>query len=86
MIFSNIDIKIDEVKVDENSIVVGVDFQKLTLENDYNIVLLGVQSGARNGKFYYNTHKIYRKIREADTLVVSGREKDIEKLKKGISS
>jgi voltage-gated potassium channel len=84
MIFSNIDIKIDEVKVDENSSVVGVDFQKLTLENDYNIVLLGVQSGARNGKFYYNTHKIYRKIRAKDTLVVTGSAKDIKRLKKGL--
>jgi voltage-gated potassium channel len=86
MIFSNVDIKIEEIKVPENSFIIDTDFQKLTLEDAYNIVLLGVQSGAKNGKFYYNTHRIYRKIREADTLVVSGSEKDIEKLKKGISS
>ncbi len=85
MIFSNIDIKIDEVKIDENSTIVGVDFQKLTLEEEYNIVLLGVQSGARAGKFYYNTHKIYRKIRAKDTLVVTGSEKDIKRLKKGLN-
>ena len=85
MIFSNIDIKIDEVKIEENFFIVGVDFQKLTLEEEYNIVLLGVQSGARNGKFYYNTHKIYRKIRVNDTLVVTGNEKNIKRLKKELS-
>ena len=86
MIFSNFDICIEEVKVPQNSSIIGMDFQKLTLEDDYNIILLGVQSGLKNGKFYYNTHKIYRKIREADTLVVSGSAKSIEKLKKGLIS
>ncbi len=86
MIFSNVNIKIEEIKVPENSFIIDTDFQKLTLEDEYNIILLGVHSGSKNGKFYYNTHRIYRKIRGADTLVVSGSEKDIEKLKKGISS
>jgi voltage-gated potassium channel len=86
MIFSNIDISIDEVEVPKDSFIIGVEFQKLTLEDDFDIVLLGVQSGRTNGKFYYNTHKIYRKIREGDTLVISGRFKEIEKLKKGLYS
>jgi len=84
MIFSNVNIGIEEVTVPKDSFIIGMDFQKLTLEDEYNIILLGVQSGTKNGKFYYNTHKIYRKIREADTLVVSGSAKDIEKLKKGL--
>lgn len=84
MIFSNTDISIDEVNVPENSSIIGLDFQKLKLEDEYDIVLLGVQSGASGGKFYYNTHKIYRKIRANDILVVSGAFKDIEKLKKGL--
>jgi voltage-gated potassium channel len=84
MIFSNVNIKIEEIEVPENSFIIDMDFQKLTLEDDYNIILLGVQSRAKNGKFYYNTHKIYRKIRAKDTLVVTGSAKDIKRLKKGL--
>ena len=86
MIFSNTDISIEEVKVSDNASIIGLDFQKLKIEDEYNIVLLGVQSGGKSSKFYYNTHKIYRKIRANDTLVVSGVIKNIEKLKKGLKS
>ena len=82
MIFSNTNITIQEIEVNINSSIVGLDFQKLKIEDDYNIVVLGVQSGSKSGKFYYNTHKIYRKIKAGDILVVSGIVKDIDKLKR----
>jgi len=82
MIFQNLDTKIDEVKVPKNSPVVDVEFQKLTIEKDYNLLLIGVESSSANKKFYYNTHRVYRKIREGDIFVVAGEESEIERFKK----
>jgi voltage-gated potassium channel len=84
MIFQNLDTKIDEVKVSKNSSVIDVEFQKLTIEKDYNLLLIGVES-TKSGKFYYNTHKVYRKIKEDDTFVVAGNEAEIERFKKELA-
>jgi voltage-gated potassium channel len=81
MIFQNLDTKIDEVKVSKNSSVIDVEFQKLTIEKDYNLLLIGVES-KKSGKFYYNTHRVYRKIREDDIFVVAGSEDEIERFKR----
>jgi len=85
MIFLNHDIKISEVVVPSGSSIIDTEFQKLTIEKDYDLVFLGVESG-KNSKFHYNTKKIYRKIREADIFVVAGSQKNIDKLKKGLKS
>lgn len=81
MIFKNLDYKIDEVKVPKNSSLIGVEFHKLRIEKDYDLLLIGVESA---GKFYYNTHKVYHKIREGDIFVVSGKQKSIDNFLKGV--
>jgi uncharacterized protein with PhoU and TrkA domain len=82
MIFQNLDTKIDEVKVPKKSYVIDVEFQKLTIEKDYSLLLIGVQSSSSSNKFYYNTHRVYRKIKEGDIFVVAGNEKKIERFKR----
>jgi voltage-gated potassium channel len=81
MIFQNLDTKIDEVRVPKNSYIIDIEFQKLMIENDYKLLLIGVES-SRGGKFYYNTHRVYRKIREGDVFVVAGSSQEIERFKK----
>ncbi len=77
MIFKNIEYKIDEIFTSKKASIIGVEFNKLTIESDYDLLLLGIKS---NGKFYYNTYKITRKIREGDIFVVAGKERDIKRL------
>lgn len=84
IIYSNLSIEIAEVAVSKESGIIGEQFRKLTLEEEYDIVMIGVQDAKERGKFYYNTHKIYRKIREGDILVVIGDKKNIKRLKKGL--
>jgi voltage-gated potassium channel len=85
MIFLNHDIKISEILVPSGSSIIDTEFQKLTIEKDYDLVLIGVESG-KNSKFHYNTKRIYKKIREQDIFVVAGSQKNIDKLKKGLKS
>jgi voltage-gated potassium channel len=82
MIFQNVEYKIDEIYTPKNSSLIGVEFQKLEVEKRYELLLIGVES---HKKFYYNTHKIYKKIKEGDVFVVAGKQKDIERFKKEIS-
>ncbi len=84
IIYSNLAIEIAEVIVPKESTIIGKQFRKLTLEEEYDIIMIGVHAAKEGGKFYYNTHKIYRKMREGDILVVIGDKKNIEKLKKGL--
>ena len=84
IIYSNLSIEIAEVVVPQVTSIIGEQFRKLTLEEEYDIVIVGVHDAKEKGKFYYNTHKIYRKIREGDILVVIGDKKNINKLKKGL--
>jgi len=81
MIFQNMEYKIDEVRVPKTSSLIGIEFHKLTIEKDYELLLLGVDS---RGKFYYNTHKVYHKIKEGDVFVVSGKQKAIENFLEGV--
>ncbi len=85
IIYSNLPIEIAEVKVPKEASIIDMQFRKLTLEEEYDVIMIGVHSQQEHDKFYYNTHKIYRKMRQGDILVVIGERKNIEKLKKGIS-
>ncbi len=84
IIYSDMPIDIREIKIPQNSHIIGVEFHKLDLEERYDIEIIGVQS-QKSAKFYYNTHKVYRKIAEGDILVIIGDKKNISKLQKGIS-
>ena len=81
MIFENIEYKIDEIKVPKSSSLIGIEFQKLSIEKDYDLLLIGVES---SNKFHYNTHKVYRKIKEGDIFVVAGKIEHIKKFQEGI--
>ncbi len=84
IIYSDLSIEIAEVVVPQETSIIGEQFRKLTLESEYDIIMIGVHAAKEGGKFYYNTHKIYRKMREGDILVVIGDKKNIAKLKKGL--
>ncbi len=83
IIYSDMPIDIKELKVPKNSPIIGVEFHKLELEDRYDIEIIGVES-VKSQKFYYNTHKVYRKINEGDILVIIGDKRNISKLQKGL--
>jgi Trk K+ transport system NAD-binding subunit len=83
IIYSDMPIEISEIEVAKNSPIIGKEFSKLTIEDEYDIVIIGVQS-ADSKKFYYNTHKVYRKIKGGDILVVIGEKDKLKKLSKGL--
>ncbi len=74
MIFQNMEYKIDEVVVKSDSTLIGTPFHQLSIEKEYELLLLGVES---RGKFFYNTHRVYHKIQEGDTFVVAGNQQHI---------
>ncbi len=82
IIYSDLPIELEEVLVSKGANIIGEQFRKLALEEKYDIIMIGVQNSTEGKKFYYNTHKIYRKMREGDILVVIGEKKNIAKLKK----
>ena len=84
IIYSNLAIEIAEIILLKDSNIIGEQFRKLTLEEEYDIIMIGVYAVEEGGKFHYNTHKIYRNIQEGDILVVIGDKQNIEKLKKGL--
>jgi voltage-gated potassium channel len=81
ILFSNIDIKISEIKVSSNSELIGVEFYKNRIEDEYDILIIGIKSEKYGKDFYYNTKKIFHKILEDDVLVVMGLEENIERFK-----
>ena len=46
--------------------------------------MLGLYDSKRK-KFKYNIRKILRKVKEGDTVVIMGKEKNIQRLKKDLS-
>jgi voltage-gated potassium channel len=89
IIYSDSEIEIAEVEIPSGSTIVGEQFRKLSLEEEFDVAIIGVHSshGERdNGKFYYNTHRIYHKIKQNDILVVIGHVKNIEALKRRVAA
>ncbi len=77
-------IKIAELPVPENSYLIGLPLHGAHIEADYDLMVLGIQSGGKHRKFLYHTYMVRKKIRAGDTLVVIGKERDIEKFKKAM--
>lgn len=87
IIYSDSFIKIAEVQIPASSSIIGKQFRKLALETEYNLEIIGVyseNSSHGKNKFYYNTHRIYHKIKAGDILVVIGDISNIEKLQRRI--
>ena len=87
IIYNDSSIEISEVQVPASSSLIGEQFRKLSLEEEYDLEIIGVysqNSRQETSKFYYNTHKIYHKIKAEDVFVVIGDMKNIEKLKQRI--
>ncbi len=84
IIYNYLEIKIAEITVPQSSSIIGEIFHKLTFEKEYSLIIIGIKVTGKYGKFYYNTHKIYHKIKSGDILVVVGEFKNIEKLQKGL--
>jgi voltage-gated potassium channel len=82
ILYHKSDIKIAELKVPENSYLVGLPLSGANIESDFDLMVLGIQDNKHKGKFLFNTYRIRKKIRAGDVLVVIGEEKKIEAFKK----
>jgi voltage-gated potassium channel len=88
IIYSDSDIEIAEVEIPPVASIIDQQFRKLSLEEEFDVAIIGVYSShseSSSGKFYYNTHRIYHKIKVGDIFVVIGRIKNIEALKRRIA-
>ena len=82
MLFSNLDIKIYEVLIPKDSYLEGVLFNKMGVEERFDLMVMGMQERNRVNSFRFNTHKIHHKIKFGDILVIIGSHENIEAFKK----
>jgi len=78
ILFSASNIEVLEITIKENSILDKVYLNDTTLLDDYNLILLGILDKEIHDKFIFYSSGINHKVDAGDTLVVLGKDKDLE--------
>jgi voltage-gated potassium channel len=81
ILFSNSDLVIEEIKITKNSLLENKHIKDITLFKEYSLVLVGIQDKELGHNFTFASMGINHKLDDGDTIVVMGRNNDIEKLK-----
>jgi voltage-gated potassium channel len=81
ILYSNSDLKIEEICVEKNSIIDGIFFKDLEIIKEFNLILLGIKDIELTKNFIFSSQGINHKIDKGDVLVVLGKDHDIKKLK-----
>jgi voltage-gated potassium channel len=81
ILFSNSDLVIKEIQITKNSLLENKHIKDITLFKEYSLVLIGIQDKELGHNFTFASMGINHKLDDGDTIVVMGRENDIEKLK-----
>ena len=70
-----------EITVKQGSFLDGVYLHKMSIERDYDLIIIGVQNREISDEFIFHFEEETHKIDDGDVIVVLGYEKNIEKLK-----
>jgi voltage-gated potassium channel len=81
ILYTNSNLEIKEIKITNNCILNKKYFKELTIFQEYNLVLLGIQDKEISNEFIFSSRGINHKIDIDDVVVVLGDIKNIEKFK-----
>jgi voltage-gated potassium channel len=84
ILYKDRELKLEQVTISAKTKYLDTPFSKAKLEEIYDVMILGLYDAKRE-KFKYNIRKILRKVKEGDTIVVMGKEKNIKRFKKELS-
>ncbi len=73
-----------EITVRHGSFLDGVYLHKMSIEKDYDLIIIGVQNREIGDEFIFHFEDEIHKIDDGDVIVVLGYEQNIEKLKKDL--
>jgi len=80
---SELDLMIEELKVGENSSIVGKAIMETNLRNEYDLIIIGVTSSS--GEKIFNPKSGYT-ITSGDTLILLGKQPQLARLEKELGS
>ncbi len=86
ILFSSSGLMITEVQIPKGSYLDGIPFQQNDVETRFDLLVIGIQQAASDAGFEYNTHKVFRKIKAGDILVVIGYKEEIEAFEKALKT
>jgi voltage-gated potassium channel len=78
ILFSESNIEVSEITVHKNSILVGIYLKESKIIEENNLILLGIQDKEIQDKFIFFSSGINHKIDAGDTLVLLGKDKDLQ--------
>lgn len=82
ILYQRSDIKIAELVVPEGSYLIGKPLHGAGIEAGFDLMVLGILDAKKGGKFIFHTDRVQKKINPGDTLVVIGKERNIENFRK----
>jgi len=82
ILFSESDIEIAEITIEQNSIFDGIYLKDTNIINDYNLILIGIQDKEIQDKFIFYSSGINHKVDKGDTIVLLGHKKDLNNFTK----
>jgi voltage-gated potassium channel len=86
ILYSESDLVIQEIQIPPNSNLDGKYFSELTIFDEYNLILLGIQDTELSNKFIFASRGINHKIDAGDVLVVLGNIQDLFQFQEAIKS
>ena len=85
ILYGKLGLQIQEITIKQGSILDGQHSKEVTIFDEFNIILLGIQDKEITKKFIFSSRGINHKIDVDDVIVVLGKQEDIEKFKEKIN-
>jgi len=82
ILFSESNIEVLEITIQKDSILDGVYLQNIHIIEEHNLILLGIQDKEIQDKFIFYSTNMNNKIDTGDTIVLLGKDKDLQNFTK----
>lgn len=82
ILFSESNIEVLEIAIQKNSILDGVYLKNIRIIEEHNLILLGIQDKEIQDKFIFYSSNMNNKIDTGDTIVLLGKDKDLQNFTK----
>jgi Trk K+ transport system NAD-binding subunit len=86
ILFETSDLKISQVKIDNNNLYVGKHVAEIDWNKKYGVIVLAIVNDDMSSDFVYSSKIKHRLIKEGDIFIIVGYENDIEEFEKLIGS
>jgi len=78
ILLGHVNLDIEEIHINKSSLFLGLDLETFKAHEEFNLVLLGVMSKAKESRFIFNIKTIKYKFEKSDVLVVIGDRNNIK--------